>query len=142
MALPAGRRGIRANLVRSDGTLKDLTTLSEDVENLNGDVTALKTAIGDFEWKAFNLTGNTSKTYTVTGGTRFMVITSGTNKTVDGIMIGAVTNANDSIIVSTIAESTNYGITCELSSSGEVTFTNGTATYATCRIIVMSGSMN
>ena len=35
MALPAGRRGIRANLVKSDGTISDLTKLKEDFAALN-----------------------------------------------------------------------------------------------------------
>ena len=35
MALPAGRRGIRANLVKSDGTISDLTKLKDYVASLN-----------------------------------------------------------------------------------------------------------
>ena len=35
MALPAGRRGIRANLVKSDGTIRDLTKLKEDFAALS-----------------------------------------------------------------------------------------------------------
>ena len=35
MALPAGRRGIRANLVKSDGTISDLTKLKEDFAALS-----------------------------------------------------------------------------------------------------------
>ena len=42
MALPAGRRGIRANLVKSDGTLKDLPAIEEELESLNDDLSAFK----------------------------------------------------------------------------------------------------
>ena len=41
MALPAGRRGIRANLVRSDGTIGALTKINEDITALKNSLTPL-----------------------------------------------------------------------------------------------------
>jgi len=47
MALPAGRRGIRASLVRSDGTLKDLSTIEESLADVIEDITELNNGLID-----------------------------------------------------------------------------------------------
>jgi len=47
MALPAGRRGIRANLVKSDGTIGDLTDIKEDITDIKEDITELNNNLTD-----------------------------------------------------------------------------------------------
>ena len=47
MALPAGRRGIRANLVRSDGSIKELADIADTVDGLTDTVDGLTDTVSN-----------------------------------------------------------------------------------------------
>ena len=83
MALPAGRRGIRANLVKSDGTidgLDDIIQIQEDLAGVEEDIVEVNTALSNITkllWSnedpsvAFN---SQTVNFSTTGFTYFIVV--------------------------------------------------------------------
>ncbi len=123
------------------GTLNTTNkTIIPAINELNNGLTALSDNVGSFVWKEFYLSSGTTHTFRSTGGTRFANITTGTSVSVQGIILGAISNNNETLTQSTLTTSTSYGVTCSFS-NGVISFKNNSTSYVTCKMIMMSGSL-
>ena len=110
MALPAGRRGIRANLVKSDGTISDLIKNETAINSLTGSLAMVETspatanhAVGDYlvlNGQLYEVTATIATGETLTVGTNISVRNVGEE----------LTELNNGLITTRIFRETNISI--------------------------------
>ncbi len=92
-----------------------------------------------FRYYRFNVSANTSVSYSIETVVRFTLFTVGPNAATQGVWFGA-TSSTGVLTASKLSPSSSYGITVSVA-NGKLTVKNDTNAYVGIAVIMLSGTI-